>query len=315
MAKVSTVSTVLGEISPEALGQVLIHEHIVCIDPALAVGFGEKWMPLSEVADRAVEMLKLAYRCGVRTIIDGTPLDLGRNVPLMQEVSRLSGVQIVASTGIYYTEHPGLRGKDPERFARFFLEECENGIGNTGVRPGILKCATDEGGLTEINRIQIMTMGIVQRESGLPLFAHNAHHRQTAIPQLKLLLEMGANPRQIILGHASDSRDIGYLESLLQNGCCLGFDRIFEGSYREQAAVIAELLRRGWEDQILLSHDKSCFIDFGDTDWERTKRSPLEPGFTLVHTRLLPALRELGATERQLEKLLCENPRRMLTER
>ena len=100
-----TIHTALGEINANDIGTVLSHEHILCVSHAMKIGFGAKWFNTDEVIDTAVKALKQAKsECGVNTIIDGTPINLGRDVPMLQEISRRSGVNIILSTGLYYTE-------------------------------------------------------------------------------------------------------------------------------------------------------------------------------------------------------------------
>ena len=83
---------------------MLSHEHVLCVSHAMKIGFGDKWFSTCEVIDKAVQALQqVKAECSVDTIIDGTPLNLGRDVPMLQEISRRSGVHIILSTGLYYT--------------------------------------------------------------------------------------------------------------------------------------------------------------------------------------------------------------------
>ena len=78
------INTVLGEISPEEPRNVLSHEHIICCSHAMKIAFGEKWYNTKEVIDVAVMLLKEAKeKCDVNTIIDGTPVNLGRDIALL----------------------------------------------------------------------------------------------------------------------------------------------------------------------------------------------------------------------------------------
>lgn len=306
----NTVNTVLGEMNIQDLGQTLCHEHVICFTPAMKMGFDDRWFDTEQVIQKATVLFKHAKEeCGVTTMIDGTPLDLGRDVDMMVEVSRRSGVNIIASTGIYHNEELFLAGKKPEKFAKYFIEDWEKGIGNTGIKPGILKCATGQLGFTDINKMLINTMAIVQRETGLPLFAHNTHELKTPYEQIRIFEANGVNLEKVIIGHCSDSYDPDYLEDLLKCGCYLGFDRIYPHAYKEQAGTMAELIRRGWGHKLLVSHDYFAFIDFGDTDWETQRNEETDRSFTIVHKLLFPALRELGITEEQIGRLTTENIR------
>ena len=164
------IPTVLGEIEDSVLGVTLFHEHVACVNPCFYNAFGEKWFPREKVIERAVKLFKQAKEeCGVSTIIDGTPIDLGRDIEMIKEVSLRSGVNILVSSGIYYSEEAFLYGKKAENLAKFFIEECQRGIENTNVRPALLKCATGRLRVTEINEILLTAMAITQKETGLKL--------------------------------------------------------------------------------------------------------------------------------------------------
>lgn len=302
------VNTVCGKISVQEMGNTLCHEHIMCVNPSVLNAFGENWVNLDRVKNKAVEMFKQAKEeCGIDTIIDGTPIDLGRDIEIMRKVSSESGVNIVASSGIYPSEEPFLAGKKPEKFAENFINECQGGIGNTKIKPGILKCATGRAGFTDINKMLITTMAIVQKETNLPIFAHNEHSIKTPYKQIQIFEKNGVNLDKVIIGHCSDSNDADYLEDILKSGCFVGFDRIYPTMFEHQAETIAELIRRGWEDKILVSHDHSVFIDWFDTTCEKQFEAHLDRNFTNVYKRLFPELEKLGVEKRQIQKLMSEN--------
>lgn len=304
------INTVLGEIHSNEIGNVLSHEHIICCSHAMRAGFGDKWFNTDELIDIASKLLKQTKdECGIDTIIDGTPLNLGRDINLLQEVSRKSGVNIIASTGLYYTEDFFLRNKSPELLAEFFIDECLNGIGNTGIKPEFLKCATSEKGVTVLNEKSLATMAIVQKNTGLPLYAHNHHQDKTTYAQIKVLEKNGVDFEKLIVGHSSDSCDIDYLEDFLKLGCYLGFDRIWN-SCEGQAKTLCTLISRGWEDKLLLSHDYYVFTDSLNYNWSSYKETIFDSkrSYTTVSNVLLPMLRNMGVSEKQINKMMHDNP-------
>lgn len=309
------INTVLGEIHSNEIGNVLSHEHIICCSHAMKIGFGDKWYNTEEVIDIASKLLKQAKdECGIDTIIDGTPLNLGRDINLLQEVSRKSGVNIIASTGLYYTEDFFLRNKSPELLAEFFIDECLNGIGDTGIKPEFLKCATSENGVTALNEKSLATMAIVQKNTGLPLYAHNHHQDKTTYAQIKVLEKNGANLEKLIVGHSSDSCDIDYLEDFLKLGCYLGFDRIWSDC-ENQAKTLYALISRGWEDKLLLSHDYPVFSDSQNCSWASFKETIFDSkrNYTTVSKFFLPKLRSMGVSEKQINKMMHDNPLQLMT--
>ena len=305
------INTVLGLIDCETLGETLCHEHVLCANPAFYNAFGKKWFPREEVIDRAVKLFKQAKEeCNVSTIIDGTPIDLGRDIEMIREVAQKSGVNILVSSGVYCSEEVFLQGKKAEKLASYFIDECQMGIAGTNVKPAILKCATGRVEVTETNELLLTAMAITQKETGLPIFAHNEHDLKTPYEQLKIFEKNGVDLEKVVIGHCSDSQDTEYLLDLLKNGCYLGFDRIYPSAYEKQAETMAKLIAKGYENKLLVSHDFFAFYDFGDTDFECQKSSGRD--FTVVHKKLLPELRNLGVGEVSIRKLTNDNPRKML---
>ncbi len=304
------VNTVLGEIELDALGNVLSHEHILVHSPIMRAAFGERIFEMQRVADRALELLsKAKTECGVDTVIDGTPLDLGRNIELIREVSERSGVNIIVSSGMYITEEHFMARRTPCQFAKLFTRECRDGIYGTNIKPGILKCATGYNSFTDINKMVLEAVAITQKETGLPLFAHNTNSIKTAYEQIRLFEKNGADIEKVIIGHCSDTEDTEYLLDIAKSGCFLGFDRIYPYHYVNQARVMMKLIDAGYEDRLLVSHDFFAFSDSSGESFEEQAKS--ERSFTTVHKELIPELLRLGATEAQVHKLTYENPKNL----
>lgn len=305
------INTALGEIDSEFLGETLFHEHVACVNLAFYNAFGDKWFPREKAIERAVRLFKQAKEeCGISTIIDGTPIDLGRDIEMIKEVSLKSEVNILVSSGIYDNEESFLRGKRPEKLAKFFAEECQKGIAGTNVRPAILKCATGKCGVTESNELLLTAMAITQKETGLPLYCHNEHDLKTSYRQLKIFDRNGLDFEKIIIGHCSDSYDLEYLEEIAKAKVYLAFDRIYPSAYERQASVIVKLIESGYEDKILLSHDYFAFCDFGDKDFYEQQSCARD--FTTVHKKLIPILEKLGVKKETLKKFTVDNPKRIL---
>ena len=94
----ATVNTVLGPIDSADLGFTLSHEHLGTNAAGIRQTYPE-FFDREGVKEQAIAALTEAYNEGLRTIIDVSTIDLGRDVLLMDEVSRASGVQIVCATG------------------------------------------------------------------------------------------------------------------------------------------------------------------------------------------------------------------------
>ncbi len=314
------VNTVLGAVDSADLGQTLMHEHISTADWSLRVASGADYFRPREVADRAVLQFNRAKEQGVSTIVDGTPLNMGRDIELIREVSERTGLNFVASTGFYYLEEPYLAWGSEEKLRRTLTRECEQGIAATGIRPGIMKAACGHDGVTPTMERSLRVVATVAAEQGLPVFVHHEPGPEASERIIDIFEGCGAHPEQLILGHSGDTNDLDHLERMARRGCHLGMDR-FGYAIGEYAApddldnrvrTIVELHRRGLGDQLMLSHDLITFVGLS-SDWQDFADAPEipDPDFTFIHARVLPMLGEAGLTEADLVGLMVDNPRRI----
>jgi phosphotriesterase-related protein len=145
------ISTVTGPVDSSRLGFTLMHEHIVVSSWAMRQSY-PGWFDREIVVKQAVEGLKAARACGVQTIVDVTTSNLGRDIYILREVSEKSEVQIIASTGLFYTEEPWMNRWEADRLVEWLLHDVEQGIQGADAKAGIIKCGTDKLGLTPLNR-------------------------------------------------------------------------------------------------------------------------------------------------------------------
>lgn len=113
----SVVNTVLGPVESKQLGQTLMHEHITCADWSMRMNFGDKFPQYDKLVEMAAGQLKKLKSYGVDTFVDGTAINLGRDIHLLRDVAEKSGMNIVASSGFYYQEEAWLAMRD-ERDSR-----------------------------------------------------------------------------------------------------------------------------------------------------------------------------------------------------
>lgn len=129
------IQGVLGPIDTAELGQTLMHEHITCADWSMRMNFGARFFEFDQVAEIAAGQLGKAKALGVRTVVDGTPVNLGRDIRLIREVARRTGLNFIASTGFYYQEEPWLYFRDKEEIYDLLMGDCADGISGTGSKP------------------------------------------------------------------------------------------------------------------------------------------------------------------------------------
>jgi phosphotriesterase-related protein len=308
---VATVNGVLGPIETRDLGFTLMHEHILVADWSMRHCFPD-YVDLEKLIRDAIEEMGSLRERGVRTMVDLTPINLGRDIRVIREVAEKTGIQLIVATGFYWTEEPWMDAWDAEALAEYLIREVRGGIEGTDTRAGILKCATDRLGVTPFNEKLLQATARAHRLTGVPISTHTDVSNQSGIAQQDVFEECGVDLRRVVIGHCGDSEDISYLESILKRGSIIGMDR--NGidlilPTKQRVDTIAELCRRGWESQMVLSHDASCFIDwFPKPLVEQTLPSW---NYRHVSDAVIPALRESGVSEQQIRSMTVENPRRI----
>jgi len=304
------VQTVLGPIPTEKMGRTSVHEHIVCGAPLFFKSFGEKWMRSDAIAEMGVAQLTAANQLyGLKTIVDGSPFALSRDVKLLKKISLASEVNIIASTGLFTTSD-GLYEAPVEIQAEYFIDECENGMEGTGIKPGFLKCGTDPQ--SDLRSVEIMAL--VQKQTGLPLFAHSDSKVKTGLKQLTIFAKAGVHLEKIVIGHVGDAHDVSYLEELLKHGCCVSIDRLYQRTdIAAKAEMIAELAGKGWLKQIVCGHDDICCKQVGNLRQSaQTGRGiAQESVFRNIGSILIPELKKRGFSDSDISVVLETNPARL----
>ncbi|MDO8213146.1 phosphotriesterase [Conexibacter sp. CPCC 206217] len=321
MAPAPQINTVSGPLDATALGKTLGHEHLRFRDDAVAANWPSRYDPAAELR-AAVDAVGVAMAHGVRTIVDPTAMNAGRDVRFLARVAELTGVQIVACTGIYTFDRLPFyfENRSVDVMADHFAEDVEQGIQGTDVRAAFIKVAADEPGITPgVEKVHRAAARAALR-TGVPIMAHSAPAVDNGPRQVQLLLEEGVDPAHVQICHYGDTTDVDQIERLLELGVYVGLDRF--GSPRPpftaaRIDVAAELLRRGRGDRLVVSHDFCATIDWfpPETMEAIVREGESNPyGMGLVFERVVPALLEAGALDdAALQRLFADNPRNWLT--
>ena len=304
------VETVLGPVAAEALGPALTHEH-------LFVGWpGWNLDPLAEDARETqyaalLDRLRAAYALGLRTIVDASPPDLGRSLPLLQRISRDSGLHVVASTGVYH-ESWGfpvyLKMRSIDELAAIFVHDLTQAADGSSGRAGVIKVASAGSEIGRHERRALLAAAQAQQQSGAAIITHSANSA-VALDQARTLIEAGAAPDRVQIGHC-DTYPADELLPLLESGVFVAFDQVvYTGKIglEERAATLASLLADGWARQLTLSHDQIGILGGRQVPLAAETRS-----FTYIWDVLLPRLRARGVAAHTLETVMIDNPRRLL---
>lgn len=316
------VHTVRGPVDVGRLGSVLMHEHVFVLGTEMQQNFAEfpnQWNEQARVDD-AVAKLRACKERGIDTIVDPTVIGLGRYLPRIQQINEQVDINIVAATGIYtYNEipfqfhyaGPGLLFDVPEPMTELFVKDIRDGIADTGVKAAFLKCAIEMQGLTPGVERVMRAVGQAHVETGAPITVHTNPHTESGLVAQRVLAEEGVDLTKVVIGHSGDSVDADYLCRIADAGSYLGMDRFGLDlllPFDQRVDIVVDMARRGYAEKMVLAHDAACFIDWFDED---AKQAAVPNwNFTHISDHVLPALRERGVTEDQIQTMLVDNPRR-----
>jgi phosphotriesterase-related protein len=315
------VPTTAGDTDVDDLGVVFMHEHVFIRTEPLQwgwPGFGG-WDTETEVATAGAHLRALS-EAGVGAILDMTVPGLGRDAALVARAAEGTGLKVMFATGYYTYDHlpfpfhfrgPGkVLDGDDHLLESLFERDLTAGIGDTGLRAAVLKIVTDEQGMTDDVQRLAHAVASVHGRTGAPICTHAHAPSRRGLDQQQLLAARGVDLGRVMIGHSNESTDLGYLEELIAAGSYLGWDRCglqVSVPLDAQLDTLARLCERGYAGRIMLSHDKSSFMDWftaaevaiGLPDWR----------YTYIHEGVLPGLKDRGVTDDQINQMLVRNPR------
>jgi phosphotriesterase-related protein len=310
--------TVLGDVAPDRLGAVYMHEHVIIDSPFVAEELPDILLPSVE---EAVAELGPCATAGVSAMVDAMPLGAGRSVARLAEVSRRSGVAIVATTGLhtsrFYRDQPWALEATPEELSSLFIADIEEGIdhhdlGEPGAertehRAGLIKVATLGGDLDDRDRRLFAAAAMASAKTGAPILTH-CEDGEGGLEQITQLSELGVALHRVVLSHTDKAADAGYHRDLLATGVNLEYDqslRLPPTAENTTVRLLVEMVEAGFIDQLMLGTDgarRSLWASLGGA-----------PGLAWLATGFIDLIREAGITEEQVRTLFETNPQRFLT--
>jgi phosphotriesterase-related protein len=308
--EMAEVQTATGPTDVDALGRVLMHEHVFYFMSDIHGDY--PWREEEQAVAVAVEELRRLKETGFSTIVDLTVFGLGRNVSRVARVAEAAEFNVIVATGaytlcdlpIYFKNRLATVG--PSYLEDLFVREIEEGIGDSGIRAGILKCVTDRAGLTPDVEVVLRSVARAHLRTGAPISTHTDVFYESGLIQQKVFRQEGVDLSRVIIGHSGDTTDLGYLERLADAGSYLGMDRFgLYGlcSFDDRVDTVAKLCARGYASRIVLSHDSNC-----GNDLQSLGEMP-DVGYTQIPEAVLPALLERGVSEEEIDLMVRRNPR------
>jgi phosphotriesterase-related protein len=304
--KPELIMTVTGPVDAGLMGTTLAHEHIL-VDFIGADSTGYHRWNRDTVISRVLPYLLEAKAAGVNTLVECTPAYLGRDPVLLKKLSEQSGLYIITNTGYYgaienkaLPEHAYKETAD--QLADRWIAEWDNGIEDTGIRPGFIKIAIPgDSVLSDLHEKIVRAAARTHLKTGLVI---NVHIGPSAAAEavLRILKEEGVEPSAFIWTHAQAASQDAHIK-LAGTGTWISLDNVMPDNIALYVSALVNLKNNHLLQQVLISHDAGWY-DVINPDSVKYR------GYTAIFEQLKPALLNAGFSEKELNQLLVENPAR-----
>jgi phosphotriesterase-related protein len=302
------VNAVRGPLRPGALGLTLVHEHVL-VDFIGADRVRRDRYQADEALQAVLPHLKIIQEFGCRTIAECTPAYLGRDPVLLKRLSEASGLHLVTNTGYYgaaggkfLPEHA--RKESAGHLAKRWIDEFQNGIEGSGIKPGFIKIGVNNGPLSDMDAKLARAAALTHRATGMTIASHTGDGA-AALQQLQILGQENVAPAAFIWVHAGKETNFEVHFKAARQGAWVEFEATSEASLGSCAKQVKAMLDRGFLRQVLLSLDAGWY-HVGEPGGGTFR------GYEFFFTRFVPTLRQEGVTEAQMRTLTVENPQRAL---
>ena len=339
------IQTVLGPIDPDSLKTTLMHEHLICSlasalikpensadkcnanSPITLQNLGwvrQNWLKsqpnlvLNDEKLAIAELFKFKQLLG-STIVDVTSNGLHADPIAVARISRATGVNVVLGTGYYVDASLSTETKDKteETITQEIINDITNGFGGSGIKSGIIGEIGTTWPLTVFEEKSLKAAIEAHKITGAALSIHLGKHPDVPFHILKILQKQNVKLNKVIFCHMDRTiEDRDSLKSIAESGINLEYDTFgmevsyFPYSYyslpsdAERIKRIMWLIEDGFTNQIVVSQDIAFKIrlqEYGGT------------GYGHILEYIVPWMRELGVSDKDLKAILEENPRRILT--
>jgi predicted metal-dependent phosphotriesterase family hydrolase len=308
------VRTVLGDIEPSELGVTYAHEHLI-IDGGRPVQLVPD-LDLGDVDSMTVEV-SAAVRLGLRSAVDAMPCDAGRSAEKLAELSRRTGVHVIAPTGLHHDRWYGpahwSHRVSIDELAELFTLDVTDGIdGNdysgpvvhrTAHRAGVIKIAGSQDGPSDRDRRVFEAAAETHRRTGVPILTH-CEGGTGALEQIRLLADLGVDLGHVVVSHVDKIVDRAYHREILSTGALAEYDQGFRWGDRPSGTLqlLGWMAEDGLTDRIVLGMDAArqrYYLVYGGG-----------PGLGWLLQRFVPQMAEAGIDAATRRALFVDNPAR-----
>jgi len=338
-----TIETVLGPVSCDALGVIAPHEHffidttfeaqtpkdpealrlfqervsIQNIDVLRRNPFLVKDNMVLEDLDTAVYEVNRFKKAGGSTIVDLTNIGIRRDLKKIREVSRRTGVNVIAGCGLY----TGLTVPEPyasmsdRLLADWMIREIREGDPETGIRPGVIGEIGTSETVEPLEAASLRAAAWASLETGLPIYIHTYPWTRASLEAIGILTREGVGPEKICICHLDVAFDREYLEMVFDTGAYAMFDNfgkeyyfpkteaVFSGGPFEtdidRVRMILRMIGAGHTDRLMLATDvclKSLLHTYGGWSYDH------------IFTNITVMMENEGIGKADMDTILYKNP-------
>jgi phosphotriesterase-related protein len=340
------VQTVLGVIEPAKVGITSAHEHILfdmvdvwrAPDPASERGLAFGKVNIDNLGivranpgairdnmcqtdeSLAISEVQRFKYAGGGTLVELSQRGLHRDPSGLTRVARATGVNIIMGSGYYIgITHPeDMDTRTEEELADEMVGDILSGVGDTGVRAGIIGEIGCSYPCTSNEKKVLRACALAQQRTGVPINIHPSLTEDGLLDNINVLKKAGADLTHVAISHV-DGYDytLDTQRKVLEAGCYIVYDGcgnvVYPFSYMDQMInvdsdyhrinKIRQLIEYGFIHQILLGGDicfKCLLTAYGGF------------GYAHIINNLMPLMRVKGMTEEQIHALTIDNPARFL---
>lgn len=294
------INTVSGPIRTPELGLALPHEHVMS-------NFGAAPSEIDQYDEQALMQQVVPYlqklkSLGVGAVFDCTTAYFGRRPDILKIIADSVRINIITNTGYYGAANdkyvPGfVFEENAQQIATRWINEFKNGIEASGIRPGFIKLAFDDGAPSEIDLKLFEAGAITHLATGLTLAVHTGNNQQAVEAQLQILRKHHIGLENWIWVHANKMDNTDYLIQTAAQGAWISLDGVKETNVSNYVELLQKFKAQQLLDQVLVSHDGNGFPRGGE----------IRP-FSSLLDQLIPALNKSGFSEQDIQQLTTINP-------
>jgi 5-phospho-D-xylono-1,4-lactonase len=299
------VLTVTGPIDPAQLGVTYAHEHLLGAPPDWSAEAADTdFVMLSpELARKELGLFKLA---GGQAVVEMSPADYNRSPVELRTLSEQTGVHIIMTSGLHKESFSQriTAAHTVEELQAMFVGDVTGGVGDTGVRSGVLKVATSLNTITPGEGKVLKAVAWAHRETGAPISTHTQNGTM-GLEQIAALRAEAVEPTRVAIGHVDRKLEYDYHKAMLDSGAYLIYDQISKEKYvpdHDRVEMLVRLVSEGYGGQIMLAGD------FGRLSYWTSSGGG--PGLTYILWRFIPWLVSQGVSKEAAQAMVLDNPAR-----